>query len=144
MAALCYQSAWGRQICWKCGAWPSPVHIPTRQVGYYCERCCPGCRPLSPCLPVETPAEYVFPGFCGKAYTFAIGSEDIILKPDRALNVGTPLELLIEWPAWRYRTLHLRLLVRGVVITRRGDTATVRSIGHQFQMGNGHVAPISS
>ena len=39
----CYQTVFARQACWKCGEDPTVVHIPTMQMGYYCQKCCPAC-----------------------------------------------------------------------------------------------------
>lgn len=39
----CFQTVFSVQACAKCGGRPTVVHIPTRQVGYYCEKCCPVC-----------------------------------------------------------------------------------------------------
>jgi len=41
----CYQSSVTHRACAKCGAHSMPVHLPTRQVGYYCADCCPACNP---------------------------------------------------------------------------------------------------
>ena len=42
----CYQSELIRRRCSKCGNTAERIHIPVRQVGYYCEKCCPACEPI--------------------------------------------------------------------------------------------------
>ena len=33
----CFQTEFTRRACAKCGEYPAVVHIPTMQVGYYCQ-----------------------------------------------------------------------------------------------------------
>jgi hypothetical protein len=41
---VCFQSRRTDFKCRACGERPDEVHIPTRYLGYYCEKCCPACR----------------------------------------------------------------------------------------------------
>ena len=44
----CFQTGFARRACAKCGEYPAVVHIPTMQVGYYCQKCCPACSGGNP------------------------------------------------------------------------------------------------
>ena len=131
-------------MCWRCGGWPSPVHIPTRHVGYYCPECCPACTRVAAAFPVETPIEIALPGRRDRTSSFQISNDKIIFEPDRSLGVGTSLELLIDWPAPRDQYPRLRLFVRGVVTTCRQTFTTVRCTGHEFRIVARSDSPILS
>jgi hypothetical protein len=44
----CFQIGLTRHACVKCGDITTAVHLPTMQVGYYCEKCCPACNSEKP------------------------------------------------------------------------------------------------
>jgi hypothetical protein len=139
----CYQCFWTRRTCWTCGSTPHSVHIPARQVGYYCGDCCPACVRSDFRFALEVPTECVARGCSARTWTSEIGSDEIIFKADRSLDVGTALELLIDWPATPPEEVRVRLRVDGIVLRCRKTSTTVQCVRHRFQVLPGGPKPFT-
>ena len=40
----CFQIRRSIETCRACGKGSAVVHLPTKFIGYYCEKCCPACN----------------------------------------------------------------------------------------------------
>ena len=69
----------------------------------------------------------------GQGRTINIGSGGVLFTTEEPLQVGQPVEVLIEWPACTDGTCALRLVTLGEVVRSEDRQAAVQFQRHEFR-----------
>lgn len=90
-------------------------------------------RRCNPRFRISIQTEYTVGRLQGEGVVRNISGGGMFLQIDRALPVGEPLSLLIDWPAKLNGKLRLRLSVKGKVLRSSVDGTAVEVLGYEFR-----------
>jgi hypothetical protein len=91
-------------------------------------------------FPIDLPFRYSSggqPGFSGSGRVVNIGSSDVVVACRHRLRPGTPVELVIEWPARLDGRIPIHLVMFGRVVRADIFGFAVGSCQHRFQIVGG-------
>ena len=83
--------------------------------------------------PVQLPARYQGQGIAGVGLTVNISSKGLLITCQHELQLGTRLEVRINWPSLLESTVPLQLVASGRVIRCEGFSIALEFAQYQFR-----------
>jgi PilZ domain-containing protein len=91
------------------------------------------CERRSPLgFPVSAPLTYSVARSHGRGTTCNISNEDVLVKIDEGLPVGSRIQLLIDWPARLNGNLRLQVAVEGSILRSTAEGTAVKILEYEY------------
>lgn len=95
-------------------------------------------------FPISAQTEYITPGHRAQATTLDIGRGGVFLKTDRILQVGSLIQVLIDWPMLLDQCRPLRLIIFGNVLRSNAAGTAVGTTRYEFRIRGQNAARLSA
>ena len=90
--------------------------------------------------PISLPLQYIVEKTAGVGMTYNIGSLGLCMKTECVLPPGSPIALLLEWPAMLEGRLPLRIDIRGKILRSSLKGTAVEILSYEYRLAPGKIS----